>query len=175
MTHSGSKSLKFWRLVIVLFSVIACALVIFLIYFPREHSSEPAWLEYFPAILAFLNSISFGLLIGAFYQIKRKNINNHKRLMLMALAVSVLFMMTYIIYHSLQTGPTYYQGDWRGIYFFLLITHIPLAALIVPGALFTVFRALNGDYRKHRKIARITFPVWLYVSVSGVLIYFMLI
>ena len=128
-----------------------------------------------PHVNAALNFLSFLLLVAAFYQIRRGNVNQHRRLMLSALAVSILFLVCYVTYHA-QYGSVRFtgQGAVRGVYFFILITHIILAAAIVPLVAVTVVRALRGDFARHRRIARWTYPLWLYVSVTGVVVYLML-
>ena len=128
-----------------------------------------------PHVNAALNFLSFLLLVAAFYQIRRGNVNQHRRLMLSALAVSVIFLVCYVVYHA-QYGSVRFmgQGAVRPVYFIILITHIILAAAIVPLVIVTVVRALRGDFARHRRIARWTYPLWLYVSVTGVVVYLML-
>ena len=128
-----------------------------------------------PHVNAALNFLSFLLLVAAFYQIRRGNVNLHRRLMLSALAVSGLFLVCYVTYHA-QYGSVRFQGQGtvRAVYFFVLVTHIILAAAIVPLVAVTVVRALRGDFARHRRIARWTYPLWLYVSVTGVVVYLML-
>lgn len=128
-----------------------------------------------PHLNAALNATSFLLLVAAFYQIRRGNVQAHRRLMLSALAVSALFLVSYVTYHA-QYGSVRFQGQGivRTIYFVILVTHIILAAAIVPLVLVTVRRALRGDFAPHRRIARWTYPLWLYVSVTGVVVYVML-
>jgi putative membrane protein len=94
--------------------------------------------------------------------------------MLTAFASSSLFLVTYVIYHWFKSGPKLYTGDFQTLYFTILITHILLAAIIIPLALFTLYRGWTSQIEKHRKIAKVTFPIWLYVSVTGVVIYYML-
>ncbi|HWS88474.1 MAG TPA: DUF420 domain-containing protein [Pyrinomonadaceae bacterium] len=128
-----------------------------------------------PHVNAALNATSFVLLVAAFYQIRRGNVQLHRRLMLSALAVSGLFLVSYVAYHA-QYGSVRFtgQGPVRAVYFFILVTHIILAAAIVPLVLVTVVRALRGDFARHRRVARWTYPLWLYVSVTGVVVYLML-
>ena len=128
-----------------------------------------------PHVNAALNFLSFLLLVAAFYQIRRGNVNLHRRLMLSALAVSILFLVCYVTYHA-QYGSVRFtgQGPVRAVYFFILITHVILAAAIVPLVIITLRRALAGDFARHRRIARWTYPLWLYVSVTGVVVYLML-
>ncbi|MCA1621425.1 MAG: DUF420 domain-containing protein [Acidobacteria bacterium] len=128
-----------------------------------------------PHVNAALNATSFVLLVAAFYQIRRGNVNAHRRLMLSALAVSGLFLVSYVVYHT-NYGSVRFQGRGavRAVYFFILVTHVILAAAIVPLVLVTLRRALAGDFARHRRIARWTYPIWLYVSVTGVVVYVML-
>lgn len=128
-----------------------------------------------PHLNAALNALSFLLLVAAFYKIRRRDVQAHRRLMLSALAVSCLFLVSYVAYHA-QHGSVRFTGTGpvRAVYFVILITHIILAAAIVPLVLVTVVRALRGDFARHRRVARWTYPLWLYVSVTGVVVYAML-
>jgi putative membrane protein len=128
-----------------------------------------------PHLNAALNATSFLLLVAAFYQIKRGNVAAHRRLMLSALVVSGLFLISYVAYHA-QYGSVRFQGQGavRTIYFVILVTHVILAAAIVPLVIITLRRALAGDFARHRRIARWTYPLWLYVSITGVVVYLML-
>jgi putative membrane protein len=128
-----------------------------------------------PHLNAALNALSFLLLVVAFSRIRRGDVQGHRRLMLSALAVSGLFLVSYVAYHA-QYGSVRFtgQGPVRAVYFFILITHIILAAAIVPLVVVTVVRALRGDFARHRRVARWTYPLWLYVSVTGVVVYLML-
>jgi Predicted membrane protein len=128
-----------------------------------------------PTVNAILNVTSGLLLICGYAFIRRRNIDAHKVCMLGAVFASALFLTSYGIYHA-HAGATKFAGTgWvRPLYFAILISHSALAALIVPMVLVTLFRALKGDFQRHRAIARWTLPIWLYVSVTGVLIYLML-
>jgi uncharacterized membrane protein YozB (DUF420 family) len=128
-----------------------------------------------PSLNAALNSLSAAFLILGFIFIKSKNIKAHKACMLSAFASSSLFLISYLVYHY-QVGsvPFRGQGAIRTLYFTILLTHTILAVVVVPMALITLFRALRENFSKHRRIARWTFPIWLYVSVTGVLVYVML-
>lgn len=129
-----------------------------------------------PKINASINSVVALLLILGLYFIKNKKIREHRNTMLTAFALSACFLISYILYH-ISTGHTSYCDAGpvpAPVYFFVLISHILLSSIIVPLALFSVFRGLSEQYDKHRKIARITFPIWLYVAVTGVLVYLMI-
>ena len=107
--------------------------------------------------------------------IRRGNKNAHRLCMVSAFGVSVVFLVSYLVHHALA-GIIYYQGQgWvRSLYLFILTTHTILAVLVPVLAIVTLRRALRGDFQKHKKIARVTYPIWLYVSVTGVVVYFML-
>ncbi|MBI3988149.1 MAG: DUF420 domain-containing protein [candidate division NC10 bacterium] len=128
-----------------------------------------------PAVNAFLNGTSAVLLTVGYVFIRQKQVTAHKICMLSAFGVSSLFLISYLTYHY-QVGsmPFGGQGWIRPIYFTILISHILLAALIIPLALVTLSRALKGRFQKHIRIARWTLPLWLYVSVTGVVVYLML-
>ena len=128
-----------------------------------------------PAVNASLNALSTVFLVVGFALIRARRIPQHRAAMLAALATSALFLVCYTIYHA-QVGSVRFtrQGFVRPVYFTILITHVTLAATVLPLALVTAARALKGDYGRHKKIARWTFPIWLYVSVTGVLVYVLL-
>lgn len=137
-------------------------------------SAETKELMYeLPKLNAYLNGTAFVLLLGALFAIKNKNIDLHRKLTLGAVVLSVLFLLSYITFHF-TTEPTSYCGESSGLYFFVLISHIVLSAVIVPLVLFTSARGLMMDVEKHRKIAKITMPLWLYVTATGVIVYLMI-
>lgn len=128
-----------------------------------------------PAVNASLNAISGVLLIVAYRLIRQRKIEQHRKVMLAAFTTSALFLVCYVVYHT-QVGSVRFtrQGFVRPLYFTILITHVTLAALVLPMAIVTLSRGLKARYPQHRKIARWTFPIWLYVSVTGVLVYVLL-
>jgi uncharacterized membrane protein YozB (DUF420 family) len=128
-----------------------------------------------PAVNAALNSLSAILLVGGYLFIRSRNIKAHRACMLSAFASSILFLASYLVYHY-QVGsvPFKGQGGIRLVYFTILLTHTILATTVVPLALVTLFRAFKERFHAHRRIARWTFPIWLYVSVTGVIVYWML-
>ena len=161
--------------IIGVLSVTIVAAVAFLILGPRpEGLSGQLDVSALPAVNAGLNLITTVLLVSAFALIKAKKIELHKRVMLTAFGTSTLFLITYVVYHWFKTGPKPYTGEWVMTYRFILLTHIVLAAGIVPMALVTLFRGWHMQVQRHRAIAKIALPLWLYVSVTGVLIYWML-
>jgi uncharacterized membrane protein YozB (DUF420 family) len=128
-----------------------------------------------PAVNATLNATSGVLLTIGYILIKRRHIDAHRNCMLMAFASSTLFLISYVTYHlHIGSHPFGGQGAVRLIYFSILISHILLAIVILPLAIVTLTRGLRGQYARHVKIARKTFPIWMYVSVTGVIVYVML-
>lgn len=128
-----------------------------------------------PTLNALLNAVAAGLLIRGYFLIRQGRRDEHKKTMLMAFTTSVLFLISYLVYHY-SVGSVKFQGQGaiRTVYFTILLTHTVLAAAVAPMALITLRRALKGNLDGHSKLARITLPVWLYVSVTGVVIYLML-
>ena len=128
-----------------------------------------------PAVNATLNAISGVLLIVAYLLIRSRRIEQHRRVMIAAFATSSLFLICYLVYHA-QVGSVRFtrQGFVRPLYFTILVTHVTLAAAVLPLAIVTLSRGLEARYAQHRRIARWTFPIWLYVSVTGVLVYVLL-
>ena len=127
-----------------------------------------------PLLNASLNGMTTILLVIGYILIRKKKRQQHKNIMLTAFGTSAAFLVSYVIYHWFKSGPKQYTGAFPEIYFFILITHIILAAIIIPLALITLYRGWSDQLKKHRKIAKITLPLWLYVSVTGVVIYWML-
>lgn len=128
-----------------------------------------------PHVNALLNATSGMLLLAGFFFIMRRNVRAHLACMVAALSVSALFLISYLFYHY-NHGSTRFSGQgWaRPVYFVILISHTILAVVIVPLIIVTLRRAWRGDFARHRRIARWTFPLWLYVSITGVLVYLML-
>jgi uncharacterized membrane protein YozB (DUF420 family) len=128
-----------------------------------------------PALNATLNGISALLLVIGYTLIRRRRIVAHRRVMIAAFATSTLFLISYLIYHgNVGARPFTGQGPIRQVYFAVLISHIVLAATVPPLALITLIRGLRARYDKHARLARWTLPIWLYVSVTGVIVYVML-
>lgn len=129
----------------------------------------------FATINAIINSLVAFVLVAALVAVKMSKFELHRNLMLTAIVLSSLFLVSYIAHHLLS-GDTKYGGEGviRIFYFFILITHIFLAAVILPFILFTAYRGLTADWPGHKKMARITWPIWFYVSVTGVIVYLMI-
>jgi uncharacterized membrane protein YozB (DUF420 family) len=132
-------------------------------------------MTYLPTLNACLNATSALLLLVGFYFIRQRNIPAHRACMVAAFTVSMLFLISYLTYHS-SAGITRFaaQGALRTVYFGILLSHTVLAAVVPVLAILTLWRATQGQYKKHRRIAHWTLPMWLYVSVTGVVVYVML-
>lgn len=157
---------------IIIFTIVVYALVIILHEFKYE-GEAPQWIASFPAVNAFLNGTCFVLLISSLLAIKKKNVTLHQKLNTSAMVLSVVFLLCYVVYHFFYPD-TSYGGDYKGLYIFILLTHILLAAVSLPFILFAYYRGWIGDVERHRKIVKFTFPIWLYVTMTGVVVYLLL-
>lgn len=160
--------------VILALSVAIAGFLIWLIYF-KGRSAGPEWVVWLPKANALFNSLSAICLVLGYINIRRRNRLVHMRFMLSATVFSSLFLVSYITYHYFH-GDTKFPGQgWiRPVYFFILITHISLSTVALPFILATLWYALRTQFRFHRRVARWTLPVWLYVSVTGVIVFFVL-
>lgn len=141
----------------------------------RELGFDVKPLTFLPPIYATLNGFTAILLFIAFWAIKNKNIVLHENLMTTAIGCSVAFLVMYVAYHMTSDSTKFGgEGIIKYIYYFILITHILLSIVIIPFVLITYVRAITNDFEKHKKIAKITFPLWLYVAITGVVIYIMI-
>ncbi|MBX2940874.1 MAG: DUF420 domain-containing protein [Cyclobacteriaceae bacterium] len=130
---------------------------------------------FLPPIYASINGITAILLVSGFWAIRNKKIILHQRIMKICLGLSAAFLVMYVMYHMTSESTSYGgEGFIKYIYFFILITHILLSIAVVPMVLFTLSRALAGNFEKHKALARFTFPIWLYVAVTGVVVYLMI-
>ena len=166
---------RFWTRIIYIVSGVISLVVAFLILGPRPEGMEGSVdVSMLPFVNAMLNGITAILLISGYILIRQKKREMHRYVMLTAFGSSTLFLLSYVIYHWFKSGPKPYLGDFESLYYITLFTHIVLAAIIIPLALFTLYRGWVSQLKRHRKIARITLPIWLYVSGTGVVIYLML-
>lgn len=167
MTQKNKFTPYIWLISIVIPVVVA---ILFTVRIPNVAS-----LSFLPPIYATVNGITTVFLLLAFKAIKSKNINLHKNLMKTAIALSLAFLLMYVAYHMTSDSTPYGgEGFIRYVYFFILISHIILSIGIIPMVLFTYVRAFTKQFEDHKKIARYTFPIWLYVAVTGVIVYFMI-
>ncbi|NDI36143.1 DUF420 domain-containing protein [Chengkuizengella sediminis] len=172
--HSPVKQRNFTPLIIVL--SITLVAVIALLYFLPSYDAEVGFdITLLPMLNAIFNSFTFIFLLLALISIKKKNIKVHRNFIMLAFSTTFLFLISYVTYHSLSES-TMYGGDGllRYIYYFVLLTHILLSIVIIPLALISITRGFNMQIERHRKIARWTMPIWLYVSFTGVLVYLLI-
>lgn len=166
---------RFASRVIGVTSLLIVGVVGWLLLGHRAQAGAAPWVAALPLLNACLNATSAGLLTAGFLLIRRRRIAAHRACMVTALAVSGLFLISYVTYHALAGSRPFGGRGWiRAVYFPVLLSHVVLAAAIVPLALTTVWRAFRADFARHRRLARWTLPLWLYVSVTGVLVYWML-
>ena len=174
-TELTDSANRFWTRIIFVLSLVICGAVAFLLLGPRpEGVAGTLDVSMLPFVNASLNATTIVLLMTGLLFIKLKRIEWHRNTMLTAFGSSSAFLVTYVLYHWFTPGPKMYEGDFRGFYLFILGTHIVLATVILPMALLTLYRGWTDQRPKHRALARITLPIWLYVSVTGVVIYGML-
>lgn len=152
---------------------IAIPLVVAALFGVKLPNVEP--LSFLPPIYATINGITAVLLIAAVIAIKKGNRSVHERLNTLAIVCSVLFLVMYVAYHMTSDSTEFGgEGAIKYVYFFILITHIVLSIVVIPFVLITYMRAKLGKFPEHKKIAKITFPLWLYVAVTGVIVYLMI-
>lgn len=156
-------------------SAAAVLFLFWLIYFKEGAEAPVPWIKDLSAVNAGLNSLSTLFLLLAFREIKRRDFQKHMRFNLAAFVTSSLFLVSYVVYHHF-VGDTKFMGEGfiRPVYFFILISHIVLSIFVVPLVLASFYYSLSGKFKTHKKVSRWTFPIWLYVSVTGVVVFFML-
>ena len=167
---------KKFNLPIILISVLIPIVVAILFTVKlKDFGIEVEPLSFLPPIYAAINALTAVVLIAALVAIKNKKIQMHRILMTTAIALSVLFLVMYVAYHMTSDSTKYGgEGQMRLVYFLLLISHITLSIAVIPLVLVTYVRALAQQFDRHKKIARITFPIWLYVAITGVIVYLMI-
>lgn len=161
---------KYNKLIVVLSVVIPVAVAA--LFGIKIDAKLPVFL---PPIYASVNALTAFVLVLAFMAIQKKKIKLHERLMKLAIALSILFLLMYIAYHMTSDSTNFGgEGVAKYLYYFVLITHILLSIIVIPFVLITYVRAITNNIEKHKKIARITFPLWLYVAITGVIVYIMI-
>ncbi|MFC4617654.1 DUF420 domain-containing protein [Camelliibacillus cellulosilyticus] len=175
MSEKRSLKDRNYAPIIIVFAIVVNVIIAVLFFMPKNHHSVPFDLTLFPRLNAIFNSFTFVFLLAALFFILKKNVTMHKRFIFAAFTTTALFLISYLIYHSLAPDTHYGgEGPLKYIYFFVLITHITLAPVIVVLALFTLVYGLTMKVEKHRKIAHWTMPLWLYVSLTGVIVFLMI-
>lgn len=161
--------------IVLTLTFVIVGLVAVLFFLPAYDGEIGFEVTILPLLNAIFNSFTFIFLVVALVSIKQKNIKRHRTFIWSAFTSTTLFLVSYVTYHYLTESTSYGgEGIIRYIYFFILITHILLAIAVVPLALFSLVRGLTNNIEKHKKIARWTMPIWLYVSITGVLVYLMI-
>jgi len=162
---------KYNKLIVIL--SVAIPVVVAILFGVKIPNVEP--LSFLPPIYATINGLTAIILVIAFIAIKNKNIVLHENLMTTAIWCSVVFLVMYVAYHMTSDSTRFGgEGTIKYIYYFILITHISLSIVVIPFVLITYVRAITNNIEKHKKIAKITFPLWLYVAISGVIVYIMI-
>jgi len=171
MKNTTLNEKKYNRLVWILSIVIPIAVAaLFGIRIPGVER-----LGFLPPIYAGINALTALALVIAVIQIKKGNRKNHENLMKFAILLSTLFLVLYVVYHMTSDSTKFGgEGMIKYVYYFVLITHILLSILVIPFVLFTYLRGISGKFEQHKRLARYTFPLWLYVAVTGVVVYFMI-
>ena len=161
---------KYNRLITIL--SIAIPLVVAGLFGVKIDLELPVFL---PPIYAGINAVTSVLLLAAFWAIKNKKIDLHENLIKACMALSAVFLVLYVLYHMTSDSTSFEgEGGIRWVYYFILISHILLSIVVIPFVLVTFVRGLTRDVERHKKIARITFPLWLYVTITGVIVYLMI-
>ncbi|MBQ4818673.1 DUF420 domain-containing protein [Aquimarina sp. MMG016] len=175
MSNTSALEKKYNKWIVVLSIVIPGAVAALFGVNLRRMGFDVEPLTFLPPIYASINGLTAVILVVALWAVKNKKIKLHERLMKTAILCSILFLVMYVAYHMTSDSTAFGgEGAIRYIYYFILITHIVLSIVVIPFVLITFVRALAERFDKHRKIARITFPIWLYVAISGVIVYIMI-
>ena len=164
---------NFYKRIIIGISILVPLLVSILLFMPTKISFYGINPKILPHVNAIINSLTAILLFISFIMIKLRNIRLHKILMMTSFILGSIFLLSYIIYHS-SVESTSYLGEKRILYYFFLISHVLLSIIVVPFVLFAFYFSLSNQIPKHKKIVKYTFPIWLYVSISGVIVYLMI-
>jgi putative membrane protein len=171
----NTEESKYQKLIIGVSILIPIVVAILFSVKLKDFGFDVEPLSFLPPIYAIINGVTALLLITAVMAIKKGNRKLHERLMTSAIACSVVFLLMYVAYHMTADSTKFGGEGWiKGFYFFILISHILLSIAIIPMVLFTYVRALSARFDQHKKLAKITFPLWLYVAVTGVVVYLMI-
>lgn len=173
MNDTNSIEIKYNKLIIALSIIIPLAVALLFGINLKRLGFDVEPFSFLPPIYATINGLTAVILVAAVMAIKNGNRLLHERLMKLAILFSVFFLLMYVAYH-MSSDSTEYRGDFGFIYYPILISHIILSIAIIPMVLFTYVRALAQRFDKHKKLAKITFPIWLYVAVTGVVVYLMI-
>ena len=175
MMETSEKQENKYRGLIVVLSVAIPVVVALLIFFPQTGKLGDFDVSFLPHLNGILNTATSLCLIAGFIYIKSKNESMHRVMMISAFLLSSIFLISYVVYHF-QAEPTRFGGEGflKYLYFIILITHILLAAIVVPFVLFSIYYAITDQRQRHKKIVKWTFPIWIYVAITGVVVYLMI-
>ncbi|MGM8365819.1 DUF420 domain-containing protein [Virgibacillus sp. W0181] len=175
MAEKQSIKDKNYTPIIITLTIVINLAIALLFLIPKQDRDIPFDITILPRLNAIFNSFTFIFLLAALFFILRKNITMHRNFIFAAFSTTALFLVTYLTYHALAPSTSFGgEGIIKSVYYFVLITHISLAPIVVALALFALTWGLTRQVEKHRKIARWTMPIWLYVSLTGVLVYLMI-
>jgi|SRR5690625_539634 len=175
MTKKRTMQDRNYTPLIITTTIAINAIITVLFFIPKQDRDIPFDITILPRLNAIFNSFTFVFLLAALYFILKKNIMMHRNFIFAAFTTTTLFLITYLTYHTLAPSTTFGgEGIIRPIYYFVLISHITLAPIVVALALFALVWGLTRQVRKHKKIARWTMPIWLYVSFTGIIVYLMI-
>jgi len=174
-TESPSEKKKYNKWIVILAIIIPIVVAILSRVKLQDFGIEVEPLSFLPPIYATINGLTALVLIFAVIAIKKQNRKLHERLMKLAISLSVAFLVMYVAYHMTSDSTKFGgEGTIKYVYYFILLTHILLSIVIIPFVLITYVRAITNNFERHKKIAKITFPLWLYVAVTGVVVYAMI-
>ena len=189
MSLLTSKKDKNANALIIILSIVVPTLVAFLLFNPAKIENIGDWVYFLPHLHAVVNGLTAIILPLALYFVKKGDIPSHKKLMTVAFILGALFLVSYVVYHASVPSTKFGDVDGSGIvsaeeiarlgimrtvYFVVLLSHIVLAAIVLPFVLFSYFYALKSNVEMHKKVVRYAFPIWLYVSITGVVVYLMI-
>lgn len=174
MTTTEFKNDRIYLTIIGIVSILIPVVVALLLFIPQTGNLGDLDVSFLPHLNAVLNSATSIALIAGFYFIKTENIALHRTAMLTAFGLSSIFLVSYVIYHFQGTHTTYPDSPLKAVYLTILITHIILATVVVPFVLISIYFAITNQISRHKRIVKYTFPIWLYVAVTGVIVYLMI-
>lgn len=175
MKENQSHQERNYTPIIITLTIVINVVIAILFFLPKQDRDIPFDITILPRLNAVFNSFTFIFLLAALFFILRKNIKMHRNFIFAAFTTTLFFLITYLTYHYLAPSTSYGgEGILKSFYYFILISHIMLAPLVVALALFSLVWGITGKITKHRKIARWTMPLWLYVSLSGVLVFILI-
>lgn len=175
MDKRNSMQQRNYTPIIISLTIVINLIIVLLFFIPKQDKAIPFDVTILPRLNAVFNSFTFIFLLAALFFILRKNVKVHRRFIFAAFTTTALFLITYLTYHYIAPSTSYGgEGLLKSLYYFVLISHITLAPVVVALALFSLTYGLTGNIRKHRKISRFTMPIWLYVSFTGVLVFILI-